>query len=169
MVQTRDEAQETVTSAAGRTTPILVDRTGRRRGLGPTGRTNPVFVDKTGRRRRLAVLAGTGMAASLMAWLGLLLAGLVTDAPLPIPGWPEAGNRPQQGQVAERRVPSPTPLRDPATVRTAGPAARTAPTVTRPPTVPANRPPRATDRPGLGDEHRSTPRAKPSKSTGKRS
>lgn len=132
----------------------------------PGRRTNPVFVDRTGRRRRVALLAGAALAAGLIAWLGLLLAGLFTAGPLPIPGWPEGGSRADQAG-AEADLPSPTPVRAPVTVRTAGPSSATAPAVAPSGRVPGNPAAGASDRPGVGDEHRGTPRARPSKSPGK--
>ncbi|WP_091558563.1 hypothetical protein [Micromonospora pattaloongensis] len=136
--------------------------------MGDDNPGQPVFVDRTGRRRRLAVFGGTGIAAGLVAWLGLLLSGLVTGGPLPLPGWPEAGPRPQQNRAeAKREVrPSPTAVRAPAPATV--PSAVTTPTVR--PSAPVARPSaKAAGNRGLGDERRRTPtqRAKPSKSPGK--
>jgi hypothetical protein len=134
------------------------------------GGAPPVFVDRTGRRRRLTVVAGTAMGLGLLASLGLILAGLFFDSPVPIPGWSDTKVHPPieagvdaSGRPQERTSPSSRPA--PATSTTA-PLPSAAPTATRPTSrTTTSGPQPSTSVPGQGDEHRSS--AKPSRTPGK--
>lgn len=50
--------------------------------------TEPVFVDRSGRRRRLLATAGTGVGATMVVALGVVVAGLFGASPAHIPGLP---------------------------------------------------------------------------------
>ncbi|MEV4198577.1 hypothetical protein [Micromonospora globbae] len=129
----------------------------------------PVFVDRTGRRRRLAVIGGTVMGLGLLTSIALILAGLLFEAPVPVPGWPDS--RPAQpveagvdGRDGFGHSPSTVP----------SPDARTGTPTTTPPSTADRSPgpaltrsarPARSDHPGQGDERRPTPR--PSRSPGK--
>ncbi|MFU8851001.1 hypothetical protein ACNAW0_08465 [Micromonospora sp. SL1-18] len=139
-----------------------------------SGGAAPVFVDRTGRRRRLTVIVGTAMGLGLLTSLGLILAGLLFDSPVPLPGWSETKARPPieagvNGPSRPAEHPRPSPRPEPV-IRTTSPLPAPAPTATRTtttaqptaqPTVPG---PRASV-PGRGDERRNS--ARPSKSPGK--
>lgn len=126
----------------------------------PSGIPDPVFVDRTGRRRRLAVLAGVSVGVGLLASLGLIVAGLLGGAPMPIPHWPDGGSQhqPAGGVVADKVSASPESDRSPMTSMPVRTTSRT-PAVTTS-VAPA---PTAT-RPGQGTEHRASPGARASKS-----
>jgi hypothetical protein len=85
-----------------------------------------VFVDPTGRRRRVVTAAGVAIGLALAAVVGLLVAGLLGAAPVPLPGLP-AGGRGAQEVVVPATVP-----------RSAEPSART---TSRPAYPAASRPP----------------------------
>ncbi|SCL37888.1 hypothetical protein GA0074692_4822 [Micromonospora pallida] len=134
------------------------------------GGTPPVFVDRTGRRRRLSILAGTALGLGLLASLGLIAAGLFTGSSVSLPGWSddrkparpvEAGVEGVDGLRSSPTVsvrPSPTSTATPATpTRTATPSAPAATKVGGPRVT-------GTDRPGQGDERRTS---KPSRSPGR--
>jgi len=110
-------------------------------------RERPVFLDRSGRRRRLAVLLGVGLAAGLLASLGLLVAGLWGASPVSGPGFPEVE---QPAGPAEARPSATTrpPVRP-------GDAVSTTPAATPAATPTATT---AADRPG----NRHTPSRRPS-------
>lgn len=88
----------------------------------------PVFVDHTGRRRRAAIVLGSGLGLLLVLGLVMLSVGLVSGAPVPIPGWPDAAQVEQE--VASPTV-APTRGADSPVVRrstAAAPQPTTAPT-----------------------------------------
>lgn len=129
----------------------------------------PVFVDGTGRRRRLAVFAGGGIGVGLLVSLTLIVVGLFTGSPLPVPGWPEPGSQHQQeGNVADNTVRSPTAGPGEPTASTTGTATTSgSPGQTPRPTSSTDGQPAATNQPGLGDQRRATPGVKETKSPGK--
>lgn len=123
-----------------------------------SNRTGPVFVDRTGRRRRWVIAIGVAVATSLLASLIVLVAGLFTGGPLPLPGWPEP-DPPGRAEIGAGR-PVSTPSTTPAgqaprpralpTPAAGAPAAEPAPTAA--PITAA-----ATDKRGQGEDHRATP------------
>ena len=130
--------------------------------------SSPVFLDRTGRRRRLMVTVGAVLAAGLLASVAVLLAGLFTGGPMPLPGWPEP-DRPGGAGMGVGR------LGAPATSAPVRPVDRreTTPSSTRtlaPPTRSATPSASPADRPGRSDERRASPnprRGKPSQPPGK--
>lgn len=112
--------------------------------------TKAVFVDQSGRRRRLLTVIGAGLAAALLAGLGVLGVGLMTGGNVPLPGWPDSA-RADEGR--------PAPSGTPVTEVTSAPAQQvqlTSPVASASPTP---------NNPGQGDQHRNT--ARPSKTPGK--
>jgi hypothetical protein len=132
------------------------------------GGSAPVFVDRTGRRRRLTVIAGTALGLGLLTSLGLILAGLFFDSPVPLPGWSDTkGQRPVEAGVDASPPPArsgPTSRPQPAT-STATPLPSTAATGTADGGRPATVSPKRTDVPGQGDDRRNG--ARPSRTAGK--
>ncbi|MEV1328390.1 hypothetical protein AB0J20_02290 [Micromonospora costi] len=135
------------------------------------GAAPPVFVDRTGRRRRLTVIAGTAMGVGLLASVVLILAGLFFESPVPVPGWPdsrparpiEAGLDGRDG-IGTSPSAGPSPATPSSPVQ--APSRSPSPTAVRTTAVPPGAArPTGSERPGRGDEHRSTP--KPSRSPGK--
>ncbi|HEX5594496.1 MAG TPA: hypothetical protein VFX61_00505 [Micromonosporaceae bacterium] len=136
--------------------------------------SRPVFVDRTGRRRRMTVLTGVSIGVGLLVSLGLIVAGLLTGSPVPLPGWPDSVGQHQQDPADSNPPdPAPTSAAPAPTTSTAtsptpiAPASTAAPTTTAPrSTAPA--PPSNSANPGQGDERRATePPGRPSKSPGK--
>ncbi|HTF08920.1 MAG TPA: hypothetical protein VK659_12185 [Asanoa sp.] len=120
-----------------------------------------IFVDRTGRRRRVLNWLAVAAAAILVGALGLLVAGLLTGAPLPLRGWSDHSAVPP-GPDAAVIGPAPTPAPPPpaspgpptAVPRSTTPAAR----LTTPPTATAD----TSERPGRGNGRENRPTAKPS-------
>lgn len=134
---------------------------------GAVRHAQPVFVDGTGRRRRLAVFAGVGIGVGLLVSLTLIVVGLFSGSPMPVPGWPEPGSQHQQeGNVADNTVRSPTAGPGEPTVSTTGTSTTSGSPGPRP-TSSIDGQPAATDQPGLGDQRRATPGVKETKSPGK--
>ncbi|MEV4619061.1 hypothetical protein AB0J74_10205 [Asanoa sp. NPDC049573] len=120
-----------------------------------------IFVDRTGRRRRVLRWLAVAAAAALVGALGLLVAGLVAGAPLPLSGWSDHDAVPP-GSESAVIGPAPTPAAPPASP--GGPS-----TAVPPATTPGARPaanPSATAsssvRPGRGNGRENRPTAKPS-------
>ncbi|GIH07641.1 hypothetical protein Rhe02_57080 [Rhizocola hellebori] len=90
----------------------------------------PVFVDHTGRRRRVAIVLGSGLGVVLVIGLIVLTAGLVTGAPLPLPGWPDAAH--VDDGVAPTPVPAPAPGRTSVPKKTTTPTTATSAAATGP-------------------------------------
>lgn len=111
----------------------------------------PVFVDHTGRRRRAAIVLGSGLGVLLVVGLIMLTAGLLSGAPVRLPGWPDTA----QGDL-EGTVPTPAAVTQPTSSK--APAAK--PTVS----VPAPQPSVTATGPGNGNGNS---HGRPSKTPGK--
>jgi hypothetical protein len=116
---------------------------------------DPVFVDHTGRRRRLIRGAGLAVGVVLVAYLGVLVVGLVSGSGAPLTPWPAAkpsapaGHR---GSAARPDRSRPTVTGPAAVVAPGTPSGRPDSDAQRATTAPATASPTAT-RPGKGRGH----------------
>jgi hypothetical protein len=125
----------------------------------------PVFVDRSGRRRRVMVGAGGVLGFALLISVVVLVAGVMTGAPLPLPQWPDGGQRDPGHTTVDGSTPSTGPSSGPPTAPAPPPAGERSPAPSAGGTAGAAATPSAsTDRPGRGDERRA---ARASKSPGK--
>jgi hypothetical protein len=114
---------------------------------------DPVFVDHTGRRRRLTRGAGLAVGVILVAYLGVLVVGLVSGSGAPLTPWPAARPSAPAGHGGSAARPDrsrPTVTEPAAIVAPGAPAGRPASGTRRgATTAPATASPTAT-RPGKG-------------------
>ncbi|HEX6500418.1 MAG TPA: hypothetical protein VF054_15515 [Micromonosporaceae bacterium] len=115
-------------------------------------RVDPIFVDSTGRRRRVVTMIGAALGVTLIASLGLLIAGLVGAAPVHIPGFPASGANVEQVGAhptpgAGDRTPSPSTEPHPGLTPTPGPGQATTGTTTVTASPSKHRPTQTPDHP----------------------
>lgn len=131
-------------------------------------RVQPIFVDRTGRRRRFTVLVGICLGVVLTISLAMIVVGLFTGSPAPLPGWPERGHEQQRddaviGPVVQPPPPAPSATATGTRSHPKAPAA----SATRAAASPTPPRPPATDQPGQGDLHRNGSLGKPSRPPGR--